>query len=419
MSDLKSSGLFHTLARLPHELGRPVGRVAYIPQIDGLRFLAIFVVFVWHSSLRASRYADRLQKQGIDSGTLYRWFPHGEIGVDLFFFISGLVIAQSFLYRKSKWSFRDFYTKRFMRIYPPYILSLLGCFAVLGLTHHVPEGGGSFASNIPLLHSFAASAVYVHSLWFNAPSRLNPPMWSLEIEIQFYLIVPFLMLAYLRLKRQAARMAVLAAVSAAAILVVASFHLHGPMDHRFRIGLLAYAPYFLAGIATADLSKPGCLLNRIKPGAAYDAVMVVALVAFTGFGLWLCGNDAHPQGFWLNVISPLAGLVIVSMIYLGALYGHVSRAVLGLPWIALIGTMCYSIYLTHIAVVQGVSDIVLSRLHLENRWLIWGIWLPSLAVAVFGVGLVFYLLVERPLMNGGAKVARHDAGKTVLPHAAA
>lgn len=71
------------------------------------------------------------------------------------------------------------------------------------------------------------------------------------------------------------------------------------------------------------------------------------------------------------------------------------------PWFALIGTMCYSIYLTHIVVVQAVSEELLGRVPLHNPWLIWGVWLPVLAVAVFLLALVFYALVERPLMGGG------------------
>ena len=78
-------------------LGRVNSR-AYIPELDGLRFLAIMFVLVWHSSLRASRYIDA--SSTTPAGTCRTWFaffPHGEVGVILFFFISGFVVSQPFV----------------------------------------------------------------------------------------------------------------------------------------------------------------------------------------------------------------------------------------------------------------------------------------------------------------------------------
>ncbi len=387
---------------LPRTLGRPRGRAPYIPQVDGLRFLAILVVFIWHSSLRADRYVERLSAHGVHTASLNPYMLHGEVGVDLFFFISGLVIAQAFLLSTRAWTFRDFYAKRFIRIYPPYLIALLGCYLILAVSGHKPEGASSFSqSSLSLSASFAASALYLHGLVYNVASRLNPPMWSLEIEIQFYLLVPFFMLGYLRVRSQRARMLLLGGLGAALIAGMAWLHGVYPFDNRYRLGLPVYAPYFLAGIATADLSTPGSVLARIKPGRLYDAALLAGLLLLGGIGLWFNRIDAHPQGFAANVLAPLLGLPAAFLIYHGALHGAVGRRVFGLPWFALIGTMCYSIYLTHIVVVQAVAEELLGRVPLHNPWLIWGVWMPVLAAAVFLLALVFYALVERPLMGGG------------------
>ncbi len=398
---------FGALGRLPHTLGRPVGRVAYVPQVDGIRFLAVFLVFLWHGSLRAERYVGRLHTHGYHTGSLMGLFLHGEVGVDLFFFISGLVIAQSFLFktdlsRTKAWSFRAFYAKRFIRIYPPYLISLLVCYLVLAISGYHPRDVAAFGSNISLTSSLLASAVYLHSFVFDASSRLNPPMWSLEIEIQFYLLVPFFMLLYLRLRQQAARMAMLALVSASLIGLVAILHGSFQFDNRYRMGLAVYAPYFLAGIAVADLSAAGGRLSKLVPSYRYDALLLGGLGLLVGLGLWFERIDAHPQGVGANLLAPVLGLGSVVSIYMGALHGRVGRVCFGAPWIALIGTMCYSIYLTHIVVVQGVSEVILNRLPLHNAWVIWGVWMPALALAVFLVALVFYIVVERPLMGGGS-----------------
>jgi peptidoglycan/LPS O-acetylase OafA/YrhL len=225
-------------------------------------------------------------------------------------------------------------------------------------------------------------------------------MWSLEIEIQFYLLAPFLMYVYLRQRRQAIRIAGLLVFTAAMILLAACLHEVMAFDNRYRLGLLVYGPYFLVGIAVADLSTPGSRLSRLTTGFAYDAVLLGGLSALGFLGIWFNRIDAHPQGMTANIECPLAGLVTAVLIYLGALHGRIGRKCLGTPWIALLGTMCYSIYLTHIVVIQGVSEVVLDHLSLHNRWLIWGVWLSVLALMVFACGFVFYLVVERPLMSG-------------------
>ncbi len=317
----------------------------------------------------------------------------------------------------------EFYRKRFRRIYPPYFVSLLLCFLILALSHHAPQGAKAFAaSSIPLPASFAASAAYLHSLIFDAPSRLNPPMWSLEIEIQFYLLAPWLIFLYARLSGRTARLVSLASLIALLIFGGAALHAFSAFDNRFRHGLLMYAPYFLGGIALAELERPGGPLADLREARRWDAVLAAGLFAMVSLGWWFGANDAHPQGFLANAAAPLVGLPAAAAIYLGALHGRFGRICFGTPWAALLGAMCYSLYLTHIVVVQAVSELVLGRLPLHSRSAVWGLWLPVLALAVFAFGLAFYVLVERPFMSGGGRSALADtqaAGrKAPLPAAA-
>jgi peptidoglycan/LPS O-acetylase OafA/YrhL len=63
------------------------------------------------------------------------------------FFISGLVIAQSFLGRTDNWNFGGFYIKRLIRIYPPYLFSLLVCDVVLVVIDHMSLNTKSYAAS--------------------------------------------------------------------------------------------------------------------------------------------------------------------------------------------------------------------------------------------------------------------------------
>jgi peptidoglycan/LPS O-acetylase OafA/YrhL len=387
---------------VPYRIGRPPGKVAYIPQLDGLRFLAILSVLIWHASLRASRHVDQLRQSGLDVTNLYSRFPHGEIGVALFFFVSGLVIAQPFLAGRvqSAWTF---YIRRFRRIYPPYFVALAASFFVLAILRTDPGHANAFhATHVSLTSSFSASLLYLHSLIFDAPSRIIPPIWSLEIEIQFYLLSPFLLALYLKIPRRRARVIVGAAVIL--LLLVASSLLNHTqrVDGRFRLGLLKHLDLFLAGILAADLSTGK---DWIAEGGSLksDLTFIVSLFLFFSLGLWLTQIDARPFGSVLTFSAEIDLLLAVIGLYHGAMYGRLTRKVFAIPWLCFIGTMCYSIYLIHVPLMQFIAERYLNKLSFHSPALIWMTWLSVLIGVSIACAMAYYILIERPCMLPGRK----------------
>lgn len=81
------------------------------------------------------------------------------------------------------------------------------------------------------------------------------------------------------------------------------------------------------------------------------------------------------------------------------MYGRFGRRVFGLPWVNLIGTMCYSIYLIHIVVMQAISEKLLKFLPFHDPVMIWGAWLLVLLPAAIATSMIFYTIVERPFMG--------------------
>ena len=146
----------------------------YRPDIDGLRAIAVLLVIGFHA--------------------FPEWLPAGFIGVDIFFVISGYLISQILFenLQKNSFSFKEFYIRRILRIFPALILVLLSCyaygwwdwladdFALLG--KHI-AAGALFVSNI---------ALWQESGYFDQSAELKPllHLWSLGIEEQFYLIWP-------------------------------------------------------------------------------------------------------------------------------------------------------------------------------------------------------------------------------------
>ncbi|SDT58317.1 acyltransferase family protein [Bradyrhizobium canariense] len=398
---LRGQALFDFMASLPQRIGRPTTRTAYIPQIDGLRFLAIAIVLLWHVSLRADRFVDYLNLDGQQVYNLYPWFPHGEVGVALFFFISGYVIAQPFLSRPpATWRIGRFYLQRLRRIYPPYVIAITICLLIVAAV-----GFGSATSNLPISHSWLASLFYLHGLVYDTSSRLNPPTWSLEIEIQFYLLAPLLI--WLQMRSRHARLRTAVACVCIVLLIAAAglFDFLRPFDGRFRYGLLAHMYLFVAGIVTADFVRMRTALSEIV-STRFDLLFAAGVLSLLLIGLYFTQVDAKPGGGWSDVFWNFALLSAVLASYFGAMHGRISRRLMGAPWVALIGTMCYSIYLVHIVVIEGVASVLLKHIPLHHPAAIYSLYIVVLIPASLFFGALFYVVVERPFMSAFAFESR-------------
>ena len=387
--------MFLTILQIPRRFGRQK-TANYIAELDGLRCLAIVLVLLWHSSLRADRFLDQSRASGHAAVDLYGYFPHGEIGVALFFFISGFVVAKPFLARpRSQWSIRSFYWRRLVRIYPPYFIALTGCFVILGLMGWVPKGAQAFAQqNVSLLDSYVASLFYLHSIIIGTVSRLNPPMWSLEIEVLFYATVPLVLLLYTSAGSVRRRCVIGGSVVLASILVNS---LLVGLDFRLRLGLLSHLYILLFGVIVADVA------SEWDPQAAsfrHDLLTVAGLVLLLIAGLSMTEHDAKMPSSIYALVLQTSILIALLALYVGAMTGRLSRIILTNPWICLIGTMCYSIYLTHIVTMQVLSQILERFFLADNPFVVYPTYFIVLICPSILIAFVYYLVVERPFAQG-------------------
>lgn len=152
--------------------------MARIKELDGLRAIAALLVIAWHYI-------------GIPDGQhywLWKLFYLGHFGVDLFFVLSGYLIATILLQnRESPSFFSSFYGRRAFRIWPVYYLMLLVCFLSWSL-------GGSpalFSGELPGwtylfgIQNFWMAKQQTYGVFWLAGT------WSLAVEEQFYLVFPF------------------------------------------------------------------------------------------------------------------------------------------------------------------------------------------------------------------------------------
>lgn len=211
----------------------------FIPEIDGLRFVAIAAVVAYHLYGQLGRYCGvRL------SAVPARLVNNGDRGVSLFFVISGFILALPFVSHCLRGSasvdLRRYFQRRLTRLEPPYIINLVLCAVLLVLVKHI-----SATSVIPHL---LASLFYSHSLLYGSLSAVNPVTWSLEVEVQFYLIMPLLAHVF-AIRSPLTRRAFLIA----AMLIAGMSQAYWAHTLRSELTLLYYAQFFLAGLLLADL----------------------------------------------------------------------------------------------------------------------------------------------------------------------
>ena len=335
----------------------------YIPELDGLRFVAIGLVFVQH--LQQSLPQDKLPTFSM------RLIADAHFGVELFFVISGFILAMPFkaqsIGQGYPVSLRGYYLRRLTRLEPPYVLHLLIVAAGLLLA------GRALSDVAPHLLS---SLLYISNFTdgrFHALA-INAVTWSLEIEVQFYVLAPLLAVIF-ALKRWRTAVVILS--------IGAVFLIHHILKQIYGVALptslLEYFQYFAVGMLVADRYGQG---NATSPRS--DGIAILAWIAL-------------PLLFQLR--PPGQSLVAATLLYLAVYHSLQSaylRKAFAYPFIATIGGMCYSIYLLHMPVLHWLIPKVhlpgsgFPRLLLES--LVYG--LPVIAISA-----LFFLLVEKPCMK--------------------
>ncbi|MBI5333189.1 MAG: acyltransferase [Burkholderiales bacterium] len=375
---------------LLQRLRRPTASTTYVPQIDGLRFLALVPVLVWHAGLRGERFhaAHSGAALAVDERISY-WLPHGHLGVFIFFFISGYIIAYPFLAGRAP-SLSSFYKRRLYRLEPPYILAMCLSFLALYVVGYKPEQAPSFREQEgSLVGSLAASLLYLHGLVFNAPPRLNPPAWSLEIEIQFYLLAPFL-ITFL-----AARKSLLVTCGA----VVGSIVLSAMLDQWFGIHglqnrtILGHAYGFILGVAVCRYAAEKDPF-MMPPARRFD------LLGWGCVVLLLASGVLEHKGLtpFEEAIRNAARAALMVGVYFGVARGICMRRLFSNPLVTVAGGMCYSVYLVHVPLMQATAGLLFKHYipgSAAEAVLI--AWLVLIPVSLCG-GLLFYVIVERPCM---------------------
>jgi peptidoglycan/LPS O-acetylase OafA/YrhL len=289
--------------------------IGYRPDIDGLRSVAVLSVLLFHLGV------------GPVTG--------GFVGVDIFFVISGYLIA-SIIMRESaegRFSLHRFYIRRVRRIFPA-LFTMMACTIAIGGEILLPldyRALGASAVATTLFFSnfyFAAQSGY-----FGIDGQETPLLhtWSLAVEEQFYIVFPLLML--LALRGRGHRWLLWS--TGAASFVYAAWQVGTAPDEAFYLPLSRMWE-FLAGVLLAA---------RLIPAITSRAISEVTGLAGAGMIAWAVLGFTSDTSFpGVNALFPVLGAML--LIYAGPDGSQINRA-LAMRVPVFIGRISYSLYLWH------------------------------------------------------------------------
>ncbi len=305
------------------------------------------------------------------------FFRNGFLGVDIFFVISGFLMAK--LYDKG--TIFDFYKRRLDRLYPAYATTLLVTLFV-GAFLTIPVDFNQLFEQALAGTLFVSNVFYWNQNSYFDKAAFNPllNLWSLTVEVQFYLVVPFL---YPFLRRSKLLFFLFFISSLLSCFTVQTI---SPKTSFFQMPFRIWE--FLIGAYVAWWSK-----TRVAPSlesCSYSflflCILIISLFALTlkpdAIGTIFYGHPALPA----LIITLLTGMIIKYGVDSNILKSFIGRLFVKL------GDYSYSIYLIHFPIIVLVNYLPFggTRLAFDHS--------GKLALALLLIVLtsaISYILIEK------------------------
>ena len=385
-----------------HAAGADAGKSRQrLAGLDGLRGLAALAVFGVHYN--------QIVEVDVQLGPfdLYRLFVNGEYGVALFFILSGLLLSQPFwkaiLYGADWPNSRTYVIRRLARILPAYYLALTVLILLSGYWRY-----GQAWTDILLHYSFLFN--YAEFSIFS----INAPFWTLAVEVQFYVLLPFL---FLLLRRLSARNIVIVLVLLSLVAYGLNYWLVSSFDKVIlwpgsmtltwirpygavvTHSLLAHLPHFFIGVIFGAVLLH---LKTARPESAVTGDWRFEAVFWVSFGLVfvllateLGDRIQVPYGrYGLPLVPLLLGAMILSTPFTTA-----ARRLLDNGPVRVLGVLSYGVYIFHLPALRFVDRTMAEQgLDAAEHWVYLGV--ISLALTLLAATMSYYL-VERPALKLG------------------
>ena len=339
----------------------PVGEIASLTSIRG-------IAAVWVVALHGSGILFSIVPEGSFLGPL---FDAGIMAVPLFFILSGYVIGVRYMecFKVIKYSeIIKFLWLRLGRIYPLHFVTLIVSLLLVTRRGWPEDEGHSVAS-------FWENCVLIHAWNWDFKLTWNYPSWSISSEWFAYLFFPMLAFGFSRTGPKVAWIMVLASC----VVSVAVYSIEGMLPFK---GLMVVIPTFIGGVALSTRITP----QNNLPAAILGVLLMVVMLTL-------------PFMMHSGVVMKAAYLIIFFILVAAlACGGDRLNLIWGFKPLVYLGTISYSLYLTHV-----ISLTLLTRFlplnfageHLFQRISV----VALLSAAVFFVAVICHYVIEKPMRN--------------------
>ena len=350
----------------------------YYPQLDALRGIAALMVVINHFVL---------------VGPLW-WVPRsplrvlalGHEAVILFFILSGFVLTLQ-LMSDRRVTYRDYVIKRICRIYLPYLCVLFAAFAAISLINIEPvDWAGSWFNDI-WTGSFSGREVLDHVLFIGQykANRVLPVIWSLIYEMRISLAMPLVVIGVSRFSARTCLAAALC-ISLVSFLLAMGRNVDVTSSPSFTGDWAMTAHYLGMFIVGATLARyRASWLRWLAKGNRTTVVLAASLTLYflSRSVMSITSGVIGQYIFDWCVVAGAAGIVCT------AIASRRFTLVLARRPIVFLGTISYSLYLTHTVVLLAVIHLMPAS---GSAWQA----ITMAAVLVIPVAAVTHFVIERP-----------------------
>lgn len=320
---------------------KKINNNGYVTRLDGLRAFAILIVIAYHFS--------------------FSWAGGGFLGVDIFFVISGYLITCKVLSiqkNKQSFKFKEFWVSRIRRLFPAAFVMIITTFIWVILFK--PD----LLNNI--IGDGVSSIFYVSNWWFifhklsyfdsfGSPSPFKN-LWSLSIEVQFYIIWPIIIIiGYKILKRRDKLAKMVLGLALLSAILMGILYKPGIDPSRIYYGTDTRAFELLIGSWLAIICpmktfidrKPSSKRKSNKPNKILNIICASSLIIFILCVVFVNEYNIFLYRGGLFLISLNAAILIACVCSPASYLGRVFSCKL-LTWI---GKRSYGIYLWHYPII--------------------------------------------------------------------
>lgn len=368
----------------------------YVETCDGLRTAAVLIVAWFHIWQQSWLYPGfSVLGQEINLDPLVR---SGYMWVDMMILISGFCLYLPWARMRYEGGMPgaplDFYVRRLIRIHPSYLLTIAIMFAVAMATN-------AYQTAQHRTLDLVSHLTYTHTFFYNAyyASNLGGALWTLAIEMQFYLLFPLIARAFYRMP------ATTFAVMTGAALAFRGWVGANVQDVSMYFNQLpAYLDTFALGMLAAGIHAG---LAQRRHGALSRLLCSALTLAMLPL-LWRvvrmqAGNpsvEAIRLGQMANRLS--IGLLGVGLLVFGANAGLVVRKVLGNPLTRFFSGISLQFYIWHQTIAVWLMTYKVIPSTYENpNWEGDPVWQVRYTIACFAVSLLAAAAItygfERPI----------------------